>query len=218
MITSMKVRLKPNNKQRSKLFQYAGTSRFAYNWALSKQQENYKNGGKFLSDHTLRKRFTQLKQEDDYQWLYTVSNNVPKQAIKDACDAYQKFFNGKANYPKFKTKKGTMPSFYQDPLKIQCTATHVKVEGFAKNKRKNKQRLNWIRLVEKDRIPYRKGVKYVNSRLTFDGLYWWVSVGVIVYTCLEYPKNEGIGIDLGITNLGHYQPRALLGWHCLPEH
>ena len=37
----------PNNRQRSKLFQYANTARFAYNWALAKEQENYKNGGKF---------------------------------------------------------------------------------------------------------------------------------------------------------------------------
>ena len=36
----------PNNRQRSKLFQYANTARFAYNWALAKEQENYKNGGK----------------------------------------------------------------------------------------------------------------------------------------------------------------------------
>ena len=35
----------PNNKQKIKLFQYANTSRFEYNWALNREQENYKNGG-----------------------------------------------------------------------------------------------------------------------------------------------------------------------------
>ena len=50
----------PNNRQRSKLFQYANTARFAYNWALAKEQENYKNGGKFLSDVDLRKEFTKI--------------------------------------------------------------------------------------------------------------------------------------------------------------
>ena len=38
----------PNNKQKTKLFQYANTARFAYNWALSREQENYKNGGKYI--------------------------------------------------------------------------------------------------------------------------------------------------------------------------
>ena len=51
MIKSIKVRLNPNNKQFTKLFQYAGCSRFAYNWAIAKQQENYKQGNKFLSDN-----------------------------------------------------------------------------------------------------------------------------------------------------------------------
>ena len=57
----------PNNKQKSKLFQSAGAARFAYNWTLSREQENYtlkgtrKNGGNFLSDYDLRKEFTKLK-------------------------------------------------------------------------------------------------------------------------------------------------------------
>ena len=51
MIKSMKVRLLPNNKQLTKLFQYAGCGRFAYNWALAREQENHKLGNKFLSDN-----------------------------------------------------------------------------------------------------------------------------------------------------------------------
>lgn len=55
-----------SNKQKTKLFQYANTARFAYNWALGREQENYKNGGKFISDGDLRKEFTQLKKTDEY--------------------------------------------------------------------------------------------------------------------------------------------------------
>lgn len=61
MIKTIRVMLLPNNKQKTKLFQYANTARFAYNWTLGKEQENYKNGGKFISDGELRKEFTQLK-------------------------------------------------------------------------------------------------------------------------------------------------------------
>lgn len=131
MIQGFKVKLKPNNKQRTKLFQYAGTSRFAYNWALARQQENYKNGGKFISDGTLRKEFTQLKKLEEYKWLNNISNNVTKQAIKDACNAYRKFFKGETKFPKFKSKKKSNPKFYQDTEKIQFTGAHVKFEGFA---------------------------------------------------------------------------------------
>ena len=45
MIKTLKIKLKPNNKQKTKMFQFAGAKRFAYNWALSKEQENYKKKG-----------------------------------------------------------------------------------------------------------------------------------------------------------------------------
>ena len=61
MVKSIKVMLIPNNKQKTKLFKYANTARFAYNWAIAREQENYKGGGKFISDGDLRKEFTQLK-------------------------------------------------------------------------------------------------------------------------------------------------------------
>ncbi|MGU8532875.1 helix-turn-helix domain-containing protein, partial [Clostridium perfringens] len=55
MILSKKVRLYPSEIQEKKLWQSVGTARFIYNWTLSKQEENYKNGGKFISDGILRK-------------------------------------------------------------------------------------------------------------------------------------------------------------------
>ena len=50
MVKAIKVMLIPNNVQKTKMFQYAGASRFAYNWALAREIENYEKGGKFLSD------------------------------------------------------------------------------------------------------------------------------------------------------------------------
>ena len=191
--------LHPNNKQRTKLFRYAGCSRFAYNWTIALQQENYKQGNKFLSDNNLRKEFTQLKKQPEYSWLNQISNNVPKQAIKDACNTYKRFFKGQCKYPKFKTRKQSSQSFYQDNVKIQFTDTHVKIEGFAVSKKRNKQRLNWIRLCEKGRIP--PNAKYTNPRFTYDGLHWYVSVGIEIPDSTIIPTNEGIGIDLGIKDL-----------------
>ena len=78
MIKTIRVMLLPNNRHKTKLFQYAGAARFAYNWALNREQENYKNGGKFISDGDLRKEFTRLKKKEEYSWLNGVSNNVAK--------------------------------------------------------------------------------------------------------------------------------------------
>ena len=211
MIKSIKVRLNPNNKQLTKLFQYAGCARFAYNWAISREEENHKQGNKFLSDMDLRKEFTQLKKLPEYKWLNEVSNNVTKQAIKDACNAYKNFFKKQCKYPKFKSRKHSTPSFYQDNIKIQFTDTYVKVEGFSMSKKPNKQKLNWIKLYEKRKIPI--DCKCLNPRFTYDGLYWYVSVGVEVDDDINNANNtdntdnnitklnEGIGIDLGIKDL-----------------
>ena len=191
--------LAPNNKQKTKLFQYANVARFAYNWALEQEQKNYKSGGKFLSDVDLRKEFTKMKQTQEYKWLNDVSNNVAKQAIKDACDAYKRFFEGLVRFPKFKSRKKSTPSFYQDSLKIKFSETHVKVEGFATSKKKNKQNLNWIRLAEHGRIP--TDCKYSNPRIKFDGLNWWITVGIEYPDSVVASENEGVGIDLGIKDL-----------------
>ena len=199
MVKSIKVMLIPNNKQKTKLFKYANTARFAYNWAIAREQENYKGGGKFISDGDLRKEFTQLKKTGGYEWLNEISSNVPKQAIKDACNTYMRFFKGICKYPRFKSKRFSVPSFYQDTGKIKFTSTHVKVEGFSSSKKKNKQRLNWIKLAEKDRIP--TDAKYLNPRITFDGLNWWISVGVEIGDKTKKSINNGIGIDLGIKDL-----------------
>ena len=199
MIKTIKVQLNPNNKQLTKLFQYAGCSRFAYNWTLAKEQENYKQGNKFLPDNELRKEFTKMKKLDEYKWLNDISNNVTKQAIKDACNSYKRFFKGKSKHPKFKSKKNSKQSFYQDNVAIKFTDTHVKIEGFATSRKKNKQKLNWIKLCEKGRIP--TNCKYMNPRFTFDGLHWWVSVSVEVGDNTDIPTSEGIGIDLGLKDL-----------------
>ncbi|WP_303817228.1 transposase [Selenomonas ruminantium] len=240
MIRSVRIRLLPNNKQRTKLFQFAGASRFAYNWALDKQMDNFREGRKLQSDYDLRKEFTVLRNSGEKPWLLDISNNVTKQAIKDLCIAYKNFFRkqkqaGYVKYspkkrshfaridrkptvydmnghPKFRSKKNGDFRFYQDNVKIQFTNTHVKLESIAGSKKKNRQRLNWIRLAEKGRIPV--GMKYTQLRITFDGENWWLGIGFVVKYKLKpmrglkfvrkqpkRPYTEGMGIDLGIKDL-----------------
>ena len=202
MYKTYKVMLLPNNKQNTKLFACAGVSRFAYNWTLDFQQTNHNNGNKFVNDIDLRRIFTQLKKEPAYQWLSVYSNNITKQAIKDACNAYKRFFSKKSEFPKFKSKKKSKPSFFVDPEKISFTNGHVKLEKLTTSKKANKQKFNLVKLAEKNRIPINS--KYANPHVTFDGLHWWLSVSVeetVITNNNPSPKAEGIGIDLGIKDL-----------------
>lgn len=166
--------LVPNNKQRSRLFHFAGTARFAFNLALTEEKINHEAGGKFLSDAELRKRFTQLKQDNKYRWLYTISSNVTKQAVEDAAEAFRKFFNGLAKHPKYKSRKHSKPGFYVDTVKIKFTRTHVKLESIATGGKRNRQVINWFRPAEHERIPL--NAKYFNPQVSFDGLHWFLTV------------------------------------------
>lgn len=187
MIRTIKVRLKPTSEQEHKLWQSSGVSRFAYNWALARQKENYENGGKFINDQDLRKEFTIFKQSDDYKWLYETSNNITKQAIKDACNAYKRFFKKESGFPKFKSKRKTRPSFYNDNVKLKIKEDKFLIE-----------KVGWVKASEPHRIS---SDKYYNPHISFDGKYWYISVGIdITEEKFELTK-ESIGIDVGIKDL-----------------
>lgn len=200
MIKTIKVMLIPNNKQKTKLFECAATARFAYNWALGHEKQNHEAGNPFLSHYELRKIFTSMKKnKPEFSWLKDYSNNITKQAIKDACTAYERFFKGLARFPEFKSKRKARPSFYADNCKINFTSTHVKLEKLTTSRKANKQKFNFVKIAEPERIPI--NVKYANPRITFDGLNWWISVGIECEQSQEKPMNDGIGIDLGIKDL-----------------
>ena len=186
MILAKKVRLYPSEIQEQKLWQSVGTARFIYNWTLAKQEENYKNGGKFISDGVLRKEITQLK-KNELSWLNEVSNNIAKQAVKDACDAYKRFFKGLSDKPKFKSKKRSKKSFYNDNVKLNVKD----------NKLVNIEKIGWIKTNEQ--LPI--GVKYSNPRISYDNKYWYISVGIEQEENQEELTDISLGIDLGLKDL-----------------
>lgn len=186
MIFAKKVRLYPTKEQEQKLWRAVGTARFIYNWTLARQEENYKNGGKFIPDGTLRKEITQLK-KTELAWLSNVSNNVSKQAVKDACNAYKRFFKGLSGKPRFKSKKRSKKSFYNDNVKLKVK------EG----KLVNIEKIGWIKTNEQ--LPM--NVKYSNPRISYDNKYWYLSVGIEQEEIQEKLTNVSLGIDLGLKNL-----------------
>lgn len=186
MILAKKVRLNPTEEQERHLWKSVGTARWVYNWTLSKQEESYKKEGKFISDGELRKELTQLKKTEEYSWLQDVSNNVAKQAVKDACDAYKKFFKKLANKPRFKSRKRSKPSFYNDNNKLKVKKMLVLIE-----------KVGWVKTSEQ--LPI--NTKYVNPRVSFDGKYWYLSVGIQQKHVHNDLTDNIIGIDVGVKEL-----------------
>jgi len=186
MILAKKVRLYPSELQEQKLWQSVGTARFIYNWTLARQEENYKNGGKFISDNELRKQITELK-KTELRWLKEVSNNVSKQSVKDGCDAYKRFFKGLSDKPRFKSRRKSKKSFYNDNCKLKIKEGNLV----------NIEKVGWIKTNEQ--LPI--GVKYSNPRISYDNKYWYLSVGIEKEEIQEDLTDVSLGIDLGLKDL-----------------
>ena len=187
MILTSKIRLRPTPEQASLLWRSTGTARWVYNWSLARQEENYKQGKTFISDNDLRKEITQMKKQDNFKWLGEVSNNVAKQAVKDACDAYKRFFKGLADKPRFKSRKKSKPSFYNDNAKLKSKPDKLVLI----------EKVGWVKTSEQLAID----VKYMNPRVGFDGKYWYVTVGIDQEIMKPILIDTVIGIDLGLKDL-----------------
>lgn len=190
MIKSYKVRLEPTKEQIEMLYKTSGCARFVYNWCLNFQKERYEQGEKFVSAMGMSKYLTALKKQDEYSWLKEVDSIALIGAYTDACTSFKNFFRGckkgkKVGYPKFKSKKHSTPSFMPRYDNIRFNENQVRLT-----------KIGIVKLSRKNYVPIVK--KYSNPRVTFDGLNWYISVGVEEAENISSELNGTIGIDLGI--------------------
>lgn len=181
------MRLKPTKEQEILMFKSAGISRFTYNWALARWEEIYKSGGK-PNKVTIRKEFNQLKKDEKYIWLKEVSAQVSQYAFEDLAAAYNNFFEGRAAKPQFKSKKKSKINFYARYDAIKFRDDTVNIEKIGK-----------VKYVSNYQIP--KLPKYNNPRVSYDGRYWYLSLGFEHEAGKDNLNNLSIGIDVGIKDL-----------------
>ena len=197
MQRAIKIRLIPTPEQEILFIKSCGAARWAYNFYIAEKERVYKewkecnSKPKFISEQDVRKYINNvLKPTEEYKWLKEVGSNVMKQAVKDADFAYQRFFKHLADKPKFKKKDKCKLSFYVNYESLVRTQN-----GFRGEK------IGVVKTSEP--LPkLDKSQKYSNPRISFDGRYWYLSVGVQI----DKPKDiklsdESLGIDLGVKEL-----------------
>lgn len=177
MIRTVRVMLVPNNRQSTKLFQYASAARYTYNWTLQKEQEKNKIGRSILTLEALEKEFQQQIKMEHYQWMEKIPEEIIRESMKNAETAYKNFLMGCSNCPRFKSKKRSQPVFGQRNTKIQVTSTHIKIEGLSCSEKINRQKLNWVRISKYNTIPINAG--YNHLKIFYDGGKWYAEVGII---------------------------------------
>ena len=196
MLSAKKIRLKPTPEQEIVFRKSAGVARWAYNYFLSENDRvwqeylaNGETGVKSVREGAVRKYINNVLKKTTHTWLKEVGSNVMKQAVKDANNAVQSYFKGIAEKPKYKSKHKNKISFY-----VNYESLSRKNGGF------HGEKIGFVRTSEP--LPkLKKGEKYSNPHISFDGKYWYLSVGYEVPETKSELTGERIGIDLGVRDL-----------------
>jgi len=186
MILAHKIALDPNVEQAVYFARACGTARFAWNWALSEWQRQYKEGGK-PSEAALRKQLNTAKREQ-FPWMLEVTKVAPQQAIKNLGAAFKRFFEGKAKYPRFK-KKGIHDSFRAEngPGTFAFDEKRIKLPV-----------VGWVKMREILRLEG----KILSATVSRVADRWFVSVTVEVAHQVPARENQAVGgVDLGVKAL-----------------
>lgn len=186
MLKSYKYRLNPTQNQIILLNKHFGCVRFVYNYFLNERIEEYQSNKNSLNYYDNSKSLTQLKKENNYIWLKEINSQTLQYSLKSLDGAYQNFFNRRAKFPKFKSKK-TKNSFN--------VPQNVKIDN------------------NKLIIPkFREGIRYINSK-KFKGKIrsctisrtptnkYFVSILVDTNHNILPKTNKTIGIDLGLKDI-----------------
>jgi putative transposase len=189
MLIAKKVRLLPTDEQESLFWQSAGTARWAYNYGLGRIQDTYDETGQWLMVGDVKKEITVMKYTEEYGWLQNVSANVPKQALRNLQKALKRKKDGVSEFPTFKKKHGSNISFYVNYESLTKTD-----KGFTGEKLGE--------VITSEPLPtLPEGEKYSEPTISFDGKFWYLSVGYK----RDFVKESGLegilSIDLGLKDL-----------------
>lgn len=128
-----RFRMEPTVEQRQAMNRMAGARRWVWNWALNRRREYYREFGKTLTYAALCLELAALKTRVETAWLKDVDSQALQQAIKDVCQAFTNFFEKRARFPKFKSRKRDRARF-RIPQRVKVTdgTVYVPKIGFIK--------------------------------------------------------------------------------------
>jgi len=185
--TAYKFRAYPDPEQASLFRRTAGCCRLVYNLCLAQRRLEW--------HRSAPRRLTAISQINELKDLKTgapflkeVPHHPLQQAIRDLDRAFLNFFEGRAAYPKPRTKFRNESFRYPDPLQIKLDRDGQRI--FL-------PKTGWVRL----RIHREIVGDIKNVTVSRQGAWWFVSIAVEQEIDEPTPKvGSSVGIDLGVTN------------------
>jgi len=196
LLKSFKTEINPTEEQKVKIRKTIGTCRFIYNFYLAHNKELHESGKKFMSSSQFRVWLNNeyLPNHPECSWIKEAYSKSVTQAVNNGQTAFEKFFDHKSAFPKFKKKGRSDVKMYfvrNNPKDCLCERHRIKIPS-----------LGWVRIKEKGYIPTTKdGYVIKSGHVSIKADRYYVSV------LIEIPdhrivnnSSEGIGIDLGLKN------------------
>lgn len=201
-----RVRMYPTKEQEVQLLEYCRVSRYAYNWAVCKHNELYRETKKCTSANELCKLFTKFKNSDNtplHTWLQSFKATALRIAVRQVSLEFKRCFKSRKtnstvtfNLPHLITKKSGHNFFFTRKERMFIYEDNVSFEGFTTRDG------NAIKL-RKHNIPIDKKYNYCDPCISQDRMgRWWFSCQIDFGVPREITKfqihGEPIGVDLGL--------------------
>lgn len=202
MLRSIKFRIYPNKSQENIILGTLNACRVVWNMYVGYNRDLYKETKegekpKFCSANEYCVKFTQIKKKDKYKWLNQYSAHALQHSIRDAYEAYQKFFKGIANRPRLKSKKrgDEVTSYF-----FQTNGGFYLYQNeLSKRNKIYLPLLHEIRCPRKDQLPDQSLI--TGGRIIKEGDKYFALFHYQAKPDKDYESlSPGIGIDLGISN------------------
>ena len=179
---AFRYRIYPTIEQEQALTVQFGHARFIWNWALALRKAVYKETGRGIGYYKLKRQATALKSQAETEWLKEADSQVLQAKIQDLERAYKNFFEKRAKFPRFKSKRDGQSIRYPQRFKFYENFTYLPKVGWVKTKFHR---------------PLEGRPKNVTISKTKTGKYF-VSVQCEVGIIEQPAKGREIGIDLGV--------------------
>ncbi len=119
-----RFRMEPTQAQIEALLRMAGARRWVWNWGLARRKEVYAAMGKGLSYQQQAAELTAVKKRPETAWLREADSQLLQQALQDLDRAFKAFFERRARFPRFKSKKKDQPRF-RIPQRVKVEGSKV---------------------------------------------------------------------------------------------
>jgi putative transposase len=185
---AFRYQLCPTTKQRVALARAAGARRFVFNWALRRWLDFHREHSRTISRRQLSRELTQLKHTPGYRWMQEIDSQLLQQALADVRAAFNNFFERRAGFPRFKSRKADRDRF-RIPQRVVVRGNKVRVP-----------KIGWVRI--RLSRPIEGNAKSATFSRDGSGL-WHVSLVSEIRPAapLSRPPTKPVGLDLGIVDL-----------------